>query len=172
MFWKIYGARVAFLAVLGCGLGGCYGFSSSLLPGHIKSVAIPLMTNATDRADLATALADSLTEAFIDDHTLKVVGEKSADSLIEGTILEYRWGPFAVDENERVTEYKVEIVLEARFVDVRKNQVIWEEKRLAQWATYNFVPVGGREAETEEIGIGRALAKLTDDIINRTVEGW
>jgi hypothetical protein len=171
MSW-VHRAGFALLAAFGVALSGCYGFSSSLLPGHIKSVAIPLMTNATDRADLATALADSLTEAFIDDHTLKVVGEKTADSLIEGTILEYRWGPFAVDENERVTEYKIEIVLEARFVDVRKNQVIWEEKRLSQWATYNFVPVAGRQAETEEIGMGKALAKLTDDILNRTVEGW
>ena len=170
---RIHCARLASLVVLGAGLGGCsYGFSSSLLPGHIKSVAVPLMGNGTDRADLSTALADSLTEAFIDDHTLKVVGEKAADSLIEGTILEYRWGPFAVDEKERVTEYKVEIVVEVRFVDARKNTVIWEEKRLSQWSTYNFVPVGGREAETEDIGIGRALAKLTDDILNRTVEGW
>lgn len=161
------------LGLLGGVLGGCpYGFSSSLLPGHIKSVAVPLPENRTNRADLSAALADSLTEAFIDDHTLKVVAERSADSIVESAVLEYRWTPFTVDENEQVREYRVEIILEARFVDLRKNKVIWEESRLSQWDTYNFVPLGGQPAETEEEGIGRVLAKLTEDILNRTVEGW
>jgi hypothetical protein len=130
------------------------------------------MENRTDRGDLSAALADSLTEAFIDDHTLKVVAENAADSVLEGTIREYRWVPFTVDASENVQEYKIEIVLEVRFVDVRKNKVIWEEARLAQWDTYRFIPIGGQDRETEEIGIGRVLAKLTDDVLNRTVEGW
>jgi hypothetical protein len=165
------GAGVLLLGIVvaGCGV---YGFSSSLLPGHIKSVAVPLFENRTERGDLATALADSLTEAFIDNHTLQVVGEKAADSSLEGALLEYRRQPFTVDENEQVLEYKVEILVEVRFVDIRKNQVIWEEPKLVQWATYVFTPRPGEQPESEEVGIGRVVAKLTDDILNRTVEGW
>jgi hypothetical protein len=167
------GAGAALLLLAG-GLAGCpYGFSSSLLPGHIRTVAVPLLENRTQRGDLSPALADSLTEAFIDNHTLKIVGEKTADSVVEGSILEYRREPFTVDENEQVLEYRVEIVLEVRFVDVRKNKILWEEPRLSEWATYIFAEsVGGQAAESEEIGIGRVLAKLTDDVLNRTVEGW
>lgn len=170
-FRREFLAAVFALALFG--LGGCpYGFSSSLLPGHIKTVAVPLPVNRTDRGDLSSALADSLVEAFLDSGVLKVADEKSADSVIETTLLEYRRNPYTVDQAENVQEYKLEIVLEARFVDVRKNKVIWEEKRLTQWDTYNFISVGGRPAEGEEIGIGRVLAKLTDDVVNRTVEGW
>lgn len=154
--------------VSGCG----YGFSSSILPGHIKSVAVPLMENRSARGGLDAALADSLVEAFIRNNTLSVVPERNADSMVEGTILEYRREPFTVDANENVQEYKVEILIAAQFVDLRKNNVIWEEPRMTQWATYNFVEVGGQPAETENDGIGRALAKLTADILNRTVEGW
>jgi hypothetical protein len=161
------------LAMLLAGASGCpYGFSSSLLPGHIRTIAIPLMENRSDRGDLNTALADSLAEAFIDDHTLRVVGEKEADSVLEGAILEYRREPLTVAADETVQEYRVEIVVEVRFVDLRKNKILWEEKRLSQWDTYNFAGTGGQEAETEEVAIGRVLAKLTDDILNRTVEGW
>jgi hypothetical protein len=164
------GALLLAALAAGCGV---YGFSSSLLPGHIRSVAVTVFDNRTERGDLATALADSLTEAFLSDHTLQVAGEKAADSWVEGTFLEYRRQPFTVDENEQVLEYKVEIALEVRFVDVRKNQVIWEDPRLVQWATYVFAPgAQGAQAESEEAGIGRVLAKLTDDILNRTVEGW
>jgi Lipopolysaccharide-assembly len=155
-------------------VGGCgaYSFSSSLLPSHIKTIGIPLMENRTDRRDLATALADSLTEAFIHDNTLKVVDERDADAVVEGTILEYNRAPFTYDANENVQTYRVEIVLEARFVDVRKNSVLWEEKHLSQWDTYNFVAVGGQPAETEETAIGRVLAKIRDDILNRSIQGW
>jgi len=155
-------------------LAGCgtYRFSSSLLPSHIRTVGVPLMENRTDRRDLATALADSLVEAFIDDNTLKVANERDADAVVEGAIVDYRRTPFTYDVNENVQTYRVEIVLEARFVDVRKNQLIWEEKALSQWDTYNFVSVGGQPAEDEETAIGRVLGKLTDDILNRSVEGW
>ena len=165
---------LAGLLLLAAAAAGCgYGFSSSLLPGHIQSVHVALLENRTDRGDLNTALADSLTEAFIENATLKVAGEKSADSVVEGAILEYNRLPFTVDENEQVLEYRIDIVLEVRYVDVRKNKVIWEEERLSGWDTYVFAPsVGGQETESEEVGIGRVLTKLTEEILNRTVEGW
>ena len=166
--------RLGLLLLGAMGAAGCgvYGFSSSNLPNHIRSVAVPLPENRTNRGDLATALADSLTEAFLDNQTLKVVAEKDADSVIEAVVLEYRREPFTFDAQENVQTYRVEIVLEARFVDVRKNKVIWEQKRLSQWDTYNFSSVGGQPAETEEIGIGRVLTKLTDDVVNRTLQSW
>lgn len=130
------------------------------------------MENRTDRPDLAAALADSLVEAFIDDNTLKVVDERDADAIVEGVIVGYRRTPFTYDENENVQTYRVEIALEARFVDVRKNDFLWEEMNLSQWDTYNFVSVGGQPAEDEETAIGRVLVKLRDDIVNRSIEGW
>jgi hypothetical protein len=164
------GLGVAALVAIVCGCG--YGFSSSVLPGHIKTVAVPLMENRSVRGGLETALTDSLVEGFIRNHTLSVVPEKNADSALQGAILEYRREPFSVDANENVQEYKVEILVAAQFVDLRNNKVLWEEPRISQWATYNFIEVAGRPAETENDGIGRALAKLTADILNRTVEGW
>jgi hypothetical protein len=167
--WAARAAAAASLWAAGCGV---YGFSSSLLPSHIRTVAVPLPENRTNRVDLAPALADSLTESFLADQTLKVVGEREADSVVEGVILEYRREPFTFDAQENVQTYRVEILMEARFVDVRKNHVLWERKRMSQWDTYNFSSVGGRPAESEEVGIGRVLAKLTDDIVNQTLQAW
>jgi hypothetical protein len=173
MRWRAFVMLAALVLTSAWGAGcGTYGFSSSLLPDHIRSVAVPLPENRTNRSDLAAALADSLTEAFLDDQTLKVVGEREADSVVEGIVLEYRREPFTFDAQENVQTYRVEIVLEARFVDVRKNQVLWERKRLSQWDTYNFASLGGQPPETEEIGVGRVLAKLTDDIVNQTLQAW
>lgn len=164
-------ALCALLAVVAVGCGA-YSFSGSTLPGHIRTVAVPLMENRTDRAELSTALADSLVTRFLDDNQLKVEPQEGADSVVEGIVLEYRRTPYTFDANEQVETYRLELVLEARFVDVRKNKVVWEEKRLSEWETYNFAGIGGQPAETEEEGIGRLLAKITENIMNRTVQGW
>ena len=161
-----------FAASLLCAGCGGYGFSQSLLPPHIKTVAVPLPENRTNRSDLAPALADSLTEAFLADQSLKVVAQKDADSVVEIVILEYDRQPFTVDAQENVQEYRLQIALEARFIDVRKNKVIWERERLTNWATYNFASLGGSAAESEEVGIGRVLAKLREEIVNLTLQAW
>lgn len=174
----MFSSRAISVGLLGCllaalsGAGCPYGFSASVLPGHVKSVTVKLPENRTPRSDLGTALADSLVEAFLRKGTLKVADEKSADSAIEITLLRYDRRPSTYDSAENVKEYRLDIVAEASFVDLRKNQVLWEEKQLTAWSTYNFVEVGGKPAETEEIGIGRVVALLTDDIVNRTLEGW
>ena len=90
-------------------------------------MAVPLPENRTDRGDLGPALADSLVEAFLDRNILKIANESSADSRVECVILEYVRRPYTVDENENVQEYRVEIVAEVRFVDIRKNKTLWEE---------------------------------------------
>jgi len=55
-----WGRLAVLLAILGLASGCAYGFSSSLLPGHIKTIAIPLLENQTDRGDLSSVLAESL----------------------------------------------------------------------------------------------------------------
>ncbi|MEZ5065315.1 MAG: LptE family protein [bacterium] len=169
--FRALGAMVGLGAALTAGCGP-YSFSGSTLPGHIKTVGIPLFENRTDRGDLPTKLAELLVEGFLDDNKLRVQPAEGADSVIEGAIVEYQRVPYTFDASEQVETYRIEIALEVRFVDVKKNAVIWEEQRLAQWDTYNFAGVGGQAPETEEQGIDRVLAKLANDILNRTVQGW
>ncbi|MFQ6617908.1 MAG: LptE family protein [Fidelibacterota bacterium] len=144
-----------------------YSFSGSI-PSHIKSVAIPLFEDRTSEYLVKEKLTNALMEKFIDENILKIVDRKNADSIIFGEITGVRDEPYTYDENERVQEYKVNIYIEIKWMDVRKNKTIFEDKMVG-WGIYS-AETGSPQAREE--GPDEAIEKLAADIINRTVSGW
>ena len=159
---------VLILLVLGVA-AGCwhYSTSGSLLPSHIKTVAVPLLGNETTwEYGIKEKLTDAIIDAFTGDNTLRVESERNADSILRASIISIKEVPFTYDQEEQVQEYKMQIYLRIQFEDVRKKKVIWEEGAMEGWGTY------ATEGEEWENGIDRAIEKLASDIVNKTVAGW
>ena len=144
---------------------GYYSFSGSGLKG-IKSVAVPLFENQTQEYGIRESLAEKVVDAYVQDNTLKVVNEKIADSILSGIITRYLREAHTFDEDENVKEYKARIFVRVTLEDTEKKKIIWEDESLEGWAIYSAAD------ETEDEGKERALQKLAEDIVNRTVKGW
>ncbi len=148
--------------VMSCGV---YTFSPSAL-GGIKSLAIPLFENQTTESGLREDLTDRLSQAFVDDNTLRVVPEGRADAIIRGSVISYSREAYTYSEAEVVSEYIVRIGINVDFLEKKSGEVIWEEKNMSNWGTYDSATQG--EDEGKEMAIG----KLVEDILNKTVKGW
>ena len=162
-------AKGCLFLILPCVMGGCwyYSTSGSLLPAHIKTVAVPLLANETTwEYGIKERLTDAIIEAFTKDHTLRVVGVREADSIIRGTISAIKEIPFTYDEKEQVQDSKMQIFLSIQFEDLRERSIIWEEISLEGWGVYST------DSEEWQVGIDRAIEKLASDIVNKTVAGW
>ena len=144
---------------------GVYTFSPSAL-GGIKSIAIPLFDNQSLESGISEKLTDGLAQAFVSDNTLRVVPEGRSDSILRGSILSYDREAYTYNEAEQVSEYIVTIVVSAQFVDTGNDKVIWEDAHMSNWGTYESA------GEIEDQGQDRAIAKLVEDILNKTVKGW
>lgn len=144
---------------------GYYSFSGSGLKG-IKSVAVPLFENQTQEYGIRESLTQKVVDAYVQDNTLKVVNEKIADAILSATITRYLRQAHTFDEDEDVKEYKARIFVRVTLEDTKKKKIIWEEENLEGWAIYSAAD------ETEDDGKERALQKLAEDIVNRTVKGW
>lgn len=157
----------AFLFLLAF-IGGCsyYSFSGSTLPSHIKTVAVPLFENRTTEYRIADRLTEEIINTLVRDNTLKVVPKGRADSVLRGSIVGYEKKAYTFDVNENVKEYIVRIYVTASFEDLRKKKQFWREERLEGWGTY--LAQGESEDEAQE----RAIAKLSDDLINKMIAGW
>jgi hypothetical protein len=151
-----------FLALLSCGI---YTVSPSAL-GNVKTIAIPLFDNQSTESGLREQLSDRLSQAFVTDNTLKVVPEQQADGILRGSVVSYKREPYTYSISEVVSEYKSVIEIKVQFVNRRSQKVIWEETKMTNWGTYNAV------SETENDGKSRAIDKLVEDILNKTVKGW
>ncbi len=151
-----------FLVLLSCGV---YTFSPSAL-GGIKSIAIPLFENQTLESGIGEKLTDGLSAAFVTDNSLRVLPEGRSDSILRGTVVSYSREAYTYDESEAVSEYIVRIEVDIKFIEYKSDKVIWEDSRMSNWGTYDSA------SETEELGRDRAIGKLVEDILNRTVKGW
>ena len=152
------------LAVYGCWY---YSTSWSLLPSHIKTVAVPLFRNETTwEYGIKERLTDAVISAFTQDNTLRVESQRSADAVIRASIVAIKEIPFTYDREEQVQEYKIQMFLNIQFEDLKERKIIWEEESMEGWGTYST------DDEEWQDGIDRAIEKLASDIVNRTVAGW
>jgi hypothetical protein len=149
-------------SVSGCGV---YSFSGSGLSG-VNTIAVPLFDNQTQEYGIREALTEKIANRFVQDNTLKVVNEKAADTILRGTITRYNRESYTFDEQENIKEYIVRIWVMASFEEKKDKKTIWEEEDMMGWGIYSA------EDETEDMGRERAIEKLAEDIVNKTVKGW
>lgn len=157
-------------------LGSCgYSTSPALLPSHLKSIAIPVFENETSEYTLEQELTDLVIRRFVADNHLKVVDERVAQCSIKGKITEYRNSVFGISAGtttKRSDEYRVVITVSVVFKDLVKNRELWSEPALQKIANYYVIDVPGQTARTELDGRKEALAKIADEILSRSVQGW
>ncbi len=155
------------------GAGSCgYTSSPALLPSHLKTVAIPVFENATTEYTLEQDVTNAVIDRFVRDNHLRIVDERSANSVIQGKIIGYKNGVFGFSAANRSQEYRVTITCSVVFKDLVKNREIWNEPNLVKTANYFVVNVPGDSARTELDGRKEAIAKIADEILTRSVESW
>jgi hypothetical protein len=140
------------------------------MPGHLKSVQIPVASNQTLEAELADELTQALTDRFVRDNTLRVV-QKDADSVLESDITGYENRVFGFNSQQQADEYLVTVTVQMTFRDRVKNKEMWSER--IQGAERYFVGGGGGQTVNTEAG-ARALAikQIVDAAVARTTENW
>jgi outer membrane lipopolysaccharide assembly protein LptE/RlpB len=159
-------SAVALAALFAC---GPYTFNPNL-PGHIKSVAIPLFKNPrTFKYGAERILTDAVIDEFVADGTLDVADENVADSKLTVEIVNYKKEALSYDVQEVVKEYNLAVVVSATFTDLTTNQVLWQEPQMYESVSYYAI---GAQAETEDEALERLAEELARKLVNRTMQGW
>jgi outer membrane lipopolysaccharide assembly protein LptE/RlpB len=156
---------------LGLALTGCtYAFNPSSIPGHIKTLEIPVAENQTLEVALAEELTAGLTDRFVRDNSLRVV-QKDADALLDCQITGYEKRVFGFDSNEVASEYIVIMTVNMTLRDRVKSKEIWNEAGVQGRASYALA--GSDEGvTTEEEARVLAIKQIVDLALAKTVEGW
>ncbi len=149
---------------------GCtYSFKGGSVPAHLKTVAIPLVQDQSGYGD--PALRDNLTQQLVDrftnDNTLQIADRNTADSMLEGVIVDVKDAPSVVQGGEQVAARRITVTVRATFEDLKLRKKVWE-KDFSNWGDYAS---GGGLTQRND-GINEAVRKLTEDILNETVAGW
>ena len=146
-------------------LGGC-GYSlagrGSALPTHIKTIGVPLFTNATTVFDVEQTLTQRVRLEFIGRGRYKVVPEDTgADAVLKGDT--------AFDREQQASRYEISVVVKVEFRDVVNDKVLYENPAQTFKEEYE-VTTGTSVNDASFLGQNsNALERLANDFAKAVV---
>ena len=152
------------------GLVGCAYTLNPSLPGHLKTLQIPVVENQTLEVALTEELTGALTDRFVSNNQLRVV-QKDADAVLEAEITRYENRVFGFNAEQQAQEYIVLMVVQMTLRDRVKGKDLWTEENVRGVGSY-FVGGTGQTVATEEGAQTLAIKQIVDFALSRTVEGW
>ena len=170
MFFKNFSRLffVAAVALLACVWTGCYSFTASTLPSHIKTVNIHEVDDKTLDPVLANNIHTAVVEMFRKNAGGVRLVNENANADFEMTLLSYTNKPENYNSNSDVETYRVTIRVSVKFYDNVKERIIYESKSLSADGTYD---IQKNESEDRH-GQTRAIEKMQDLIIANALAKW
>ena len=147
-----------------------YRPNAQIMPQHIKKIHVRPIINRTEVFALEDRLVVEVVDEFLRNGEYSITQEDQADGILAGEILRYILIPVQYDTQLVPTVYRMEVLLNLRFIDKNSQETIWQEPALQQ--VYNFSAAtldGGMSEEQAREELWKNFAKM---IVKRTVEGF
>ena len=148
-----------------------YGYSTrGSLPEHIKTVAVPIFKNRTLEPGVESAITSGVVNAFSSGGRVKVVPLDEADAILQGEVVGYSLDGSSFDTNANVRAYRLRVVLNVEFRDVRRSAMLWRQEGLSETSDFQ---VAGQVSDTIARGQGavqQAAAEIGRKVVNLAVD--
>jgi hypothetical protein len=162
---RALGLILAAVVLAGCG----YGTRGSL-PDHIKTVAVPIFKNRTLEPGVESAITSGVVNAFSSGGRVKVVPIDQADAILQEEVVAYSLDGLAFDQTANVRVYRLRLVLNVEFRDVRKSAMLWRQEGLSETSDFQ---VQGQVSDTIARGRGavsQAAAEIGRRVVNLALD--
>jgi outer membrane lipopolysaccharide assembly protein LptE/RlpB len=161
------GLGLALAALL---LAGCGYSTRGSLPDHIKTVAVPIFKNRTLEPGVESAITSGVVNAISSGGRVKVVPVDEADAILQGEVVGYSLDGLSFDTNANVRAYRLRLVLNVEFRDVRRSAMLWRQEGLQETSDFQ---VAGQVSDTIARGQGavqQAAAEIGRKVVNLAVD--
>ena len=151
-------------------LAGCGYSTKGNLPSHIKTVAVPMFKNRTLEPGVESAVTSGVVNAFTGSGKLKVVAQDEADAILDGEVVGYSLEGLTFDRSINVRAYRLRLVLNVEFRDVRRSEMLWRQEGLQETSDFQ---VAGQVSDTLARGQGavlQAASEIGRKVVNLAVE--
>lgn len=164
--------RLLWLVLAAALVAGCGYSTSGNLPDHIKTVAVPIFKNRTPQAGVESAVTSGVVTAFSNGGRVRVVPLEQADAVLEGEVVGFTLDGLAFDgtRSADVTAYRLRLVLNVEFRDVRRNVLLWRQEGLQETSDFQVL---GQVSDTIARGQGavqQAAAEIGRKVVALAVD--
>lgn len=149
-------------------LPGCYTFTGSSVPPHLRTLVIGTVSDESGfgNPEYAEYLTNRLIDEFRDDGTFRLV-QGAADAKLEVAIQRIQEEILTVQTGEMEAERKITVRVDASYWDNVLGKQIWE-KSFSQYRTYS--PYGA--PESRDAAVFDALDAIAEDILIAVISNW
>ncbi len=142
------------------------GYSTrSLLPSHLRTVAIASIENFTTQPGLAEEIGIILPRVFNSDRSLRVTNVEQADLIISLMVVNFSRTPAAYDADQNISAYEITLSAEVEAVDQIRNEPFFSGL-LTSRISYN------PENKNEEDVRREAVEKLCREVVRQVITKW
>ena len=147
-----------------------YRPNAQIMPQHITKIHVRPIINRTEVFALEDRLVVEVVDEFLRNGEYSITQEEQADGILAGEILRYILIPVQYDTQLVPTVYRMEVLLNLRFIDKNSQETIWQEPALQQVYIFSAATLdGGMSEEQAREELWKNFAKM---IVKRTVEGF
>jgi hypothetical protein len=182
--------RKIFLLVTGYWLlvtiSGCGYTARSMISNKFKTIYVVPFVNKIDitressvaakyrlyKPMLETDVTKAVTNKFLFDGNLRPTREEFADLILRGEVAEFRRDPLRYTDNDEVEEYRINIIVNLKLWDRKKDKLVWEENNFRGDYTYFTSYSTAGTPKTDDAAVVDAINDLARRIVERTVEQW
>lgn len=176
-----------FLLITGClllvTLAGCGYTTRSMISDKFRTIYIVPFKNKIDitseiytgreyklyRPMLETDVTRKITNKFLFDGNLKPTRGETADLVLKGELIDFRKDALRYTENDDVSEYRINIVVNIILWDRKLDKQVWQENGFTGFVDYFTT---GYQAKSEATAIAEAIDDLARRVVERAVEQW
>ncbi len=148
------------LTFLACGYS-----TRSLLPSHLKTLAIVSVENSTTQPGLDEELSLTLPQIFNADRNLRVTSPEQADLSLTLRVTGYFRAPAAYDANQNISLYEINITANFETFDQIRQEPFFSGTAISRVV---FDP----NSKSEEEAIKGAIEKLSREIVRQVLTAW
>jgi len=161
---------VLFYSLVAVFLQGCYSFSGTSIPPHLKTIAIPVIDDrsgagiAQFRSELTRGLVDKIESQSPLRFTPSMA---SADALLEGAIISFSDTPSQLSsKTERALSNRISLIVQVTMTDRVKKKLFFTQSfvGIADYYAGNYV--------AQQEAVRYCVAQIIDEIFDRVVSGW
>lgn len=155
------------LSLWGCGYS-LEGRRTSL-PQEIRTIAIPTMTNQTLEAGIENPFTRAMIREFNLEGRLKVVRDKKADSILEGSIQDFTISSIAYGADGLAVTYRSEVTLGVILRRLDTGEILWEAPSMREIQEYRVTSNVLTNEARKQKAIEEIARQLAEAVHNRVV---
>jgi hypothetical protein len=156
--------------ISGAGCSVKYSFSGASIPPAAKTINIKYFPNNASLVahGLSQKITEGLQDKFNSETNLTLVND-GGDLVLEGSIVDYKTTPVAIQGNEQAALNRLTITLDVSFTNTIEENMSFDSQKFTRYADYSSdQPL----TEVQEGLIEEISQMLIEDIFNKAVINW